>query len=92
MPVIDPEVCLRHFEMTPARWREICKRDHGFFAASAYIRYDPQFRSELAMEYLHAAAAIREGRAPAVAGLPGWPIPPPPSASHRIPPRHLRMP
>ena len=92
VPAIDAEACARHFELSAAQWAEICNRDQGFFRASAYIRFDPKFRNERAAEYLRAADAIRAGRLPADAGIPGWPMPPPPAKSHRIPVRGGRQP
>jgi tetratricopeptide (TPR) repeat protein len=88
VPVVDPESCGRHFGIEAAHWAEVASREVRFFRAAAYIRYDPQFRNERASQYLRAAAAIRAGRAPADAGLPGWAMPPPLSSSHRI--RHRK--
>ncbi len=64
VPVIDAEMCARHFGIDATRWAEIASRDFWFFRIAAYIRFDPQFRNERAREYLQAAAAIRAGRAP----------------------------
>ena len=86
-PVVTAEMCARHFGIDASQWAQIASRDLGFFRAAAYVRYDPKFRNERALEYRRAAAAIRAGRAPADAGIPGWPLPPPISASHRIPER-----
>ncbi len=83
-PVIDAEMCAGQFGIDATRWAEIASRDFWFFRIAAYIRFDPQFRNERAREYLQAAAALRAGHAPAVAGLPGWPMAPPLSTSHRI--------
>ena len=85
MPVVTAEMCARHFGIDANRWAQIASRDLGFFRAAAYVRYDPNFRNERASEYRRAAAAIRAGRAPADAGIPGWPLAPPLSTSHRIP-------
>ena len=85
VPVITAEICARHFGIDANRWAQIASRDIGFFRAAAYIRYDPKYRNERAAEYRRAAAAIRAGRAPADAGIPGWPLPPPLATSHRIP-------
>jgi tetratricopeptide (TPR) repeat protein len=85
VPIVTTETCVRHFDIDATRWAEIAKRDFGFFRAAAYIRFDPRFRNERARDFLRAAALIRAGGAPAAAGLPGWPMPPPLSASHRIP-------
>ena len=71
VPVVDAEVCARHFGMSPARWALVASRDEWFFCASAYIRYDPQYRNKVASEYLRAAAAIRAGCDPASAGHAG---------------------
>ncbi len=87
VPVVTAEMCARHFGIDAKRWAQIASRDAGFFRAAAYVRYDPKFRNERASEYRRAAAAIRAGRAPADAGIPGWPLPPPLSTSHRIPER-----
>ena len=92
VPVIDAELCARHFGIDATRWAEVGSRDVWFFRAAAYIRYDPRFRNERAAEYLRAVAAIRGGCAPEEAGLPGWAMPPPLSSSHRIPHRTSREP
>jgi tetratricopeptide (TPR) repeat protein len=85
VPVVSAEICARHFGIDAARWATVASRDAGFFRAAAYIRFDPKYRNERAAEYRRAAAALRAGRAPADAGIPGWPLPPPLSTSHRIP-------
>ena len=61
VPVVDPEVCARHFGIDAARWAKVASRDVWFFRAAAYIRYDPRFRNERASEYLRAIAAIGGG-------------------------------
>jgi tetratricopeptide (TPR) repeat protein len=86
VPMVDAEICARHFGIDATRWAVIATRDIGFYRTAAYIRYDPHFRDERALEYQRAEAAIRAGRAPADAGVPGWPMPPPLASSHRIPP------
>jgi tetratricopeptide (TPR) repeat protein len=90
VPAIDAEACARHFGLMAAQWAEVCKRDLGFFRAASYVRFDPELRNERAVEYQRAGDAIREGRSPADAGIPGWPMPPPPAKSHRIPGRTAR--
>jgi tetratricopeptide (TPR) repeat protein len=87
VPVVNAEICARHFGIDARRWAKIATRDLGFWHAAAYIRYDPKFRNRRASEYRRAEAAIRAGRAPADAGIPGWPMPPPISASLWIPER-----
>jgi tetratricopeptide (TPR) repeat protein len=92
VPPIDAEACARHFDLNAARWAQICERDLGFFRASVYIRFDPELRNQRAVEYLRAEDAIRAGRSPADAGIPGWPMPPSPAKSHRLPVRSGREP
>jgi tetratricopeptide (TPR) repeat protein len=84
-PPVDVETCARHFQMDAARWQEVCRREAWFFETTAYIRYDPRFRTERAKAYLRAAAAIDSGCDPAAAHIPGWPLPPRPASSRRIP-------
>ena len=92
VPVVTAEMCARHFGIDATRWAEVASRDLGFFRAAAYVRYDPKFRNGRASEYRRAAAALRAGRTPADAGIPGWPMPPPLSTSHRIPERMIGEP
>jgi hypothetical protein len=84
VPAIDALSCARHFDLSAARWAELCKRDRGFFRAAAYIRFEPKLRNELAEQYRRAGDSIRNGVSPALAGIPGWPLPPAPAKSHRI--------
>ena len=79
-----PEACAIHFGIDRARWAEICRREFGFFHASAYVRFDSKFRNERADAYLRARAALQEGRDPSEAQIPGWNMPPKLSASHRL--------
>jgi hypothetical protein len=84
-PLVDPECCSGHFQIGGARWEQICRREVWFFQNTACIRYDPRFRNERARAYARAAEALRAGCDPARAGIPGWAMPPKPTASHRIP-------
>lgn len=86
-PLLDLEACARHFQIDAVRWEEVCRREAWFFEATAYIRYDPRFRTDRAKAYLRAAAAIHSGCDPAAALIPGWPLPPKPAPSRRIPNR-----
>ncbi len=92
VPVVNVEMCARHYGLGAERLMEICRREAWFFGATAYIRYDPTFRLERAAAYQRAAAAIREGRNPGDAGIPSWAIPASPSSSHRIPRYQNRQP
>jgi hypothetical protein len=86
-PLLDLEACARHFRIDAVRWEEVCRREAWFFEATAYIRFDPRFRTDRAKAYLRAAAAIHSGCDPAAALVPGWPLPPRPASSRRIPNR-----
>jgi hypothetical protein len=85
IPVVDATACARHFHIDSRRWIEICRREVWFFGVTAYIRYDPRFRNECAAAYERAAESLAAGREPANSRIPGWPMPPKPSTSHRIP-------
>jgi hypothetical protein len=71
-PPVDADACARHFGIDAARWAEVCHREAVFYLVTAYIRHDPKFRLERSADYLRAGEAIRSGRAPAEAGIPGW--------------------
>jgi len=79
VPVVDSEACIRHFQLDPARWIQICRREVWFYQSTAYIRYDPKFRNQRAAAYTRAAEALQAGWDPAEAEIPGWPLPPKPS-------------
>jgi hypothetical protein len=78
VPVVDPAACARHYGIDPTGWADICRAEVWFYQATAYIRYDPEFRNERAEAYLRAIEALREGRDSAEADIPGWPMPPKP--------------
>ncbi len=79
-PVVA-EDCTRRFGIDAGRWAEICRRESKFYEVTAYIRYDPAFRLERCEDYRRAAAAIRAGRDPREAGIPGLGSPATPSSS-----------
>jgi hypothetical protein len=87
VPVVDVQACIDHFQLDAARWIQICRREIWFYQSVAYIRYDPKFRNQHAAAYTRAAEALQAGWDPAEAEIPGWPLPPKPSSSHRIRPR-----
>ena len=70
-----------------ARWADYRRRGRpGFCHATAYIRYDPQVpQSSWRPSTIKRPPRSRAGREPADAGMPGWPLPPVPRSSHRIP-------
>lgn len=69
---IEIDACARHFGMDAERWAEVCRREAGFYDVTAYIRHDPRFRLARAAEYRRAREAIRAGRKPDEAGIPGF--------------------
>jgi len=85
VPAVDAQACARHFRFDAARWQSVCSRESRFFRATAYIRFDPEFRNQRAAAYDRAAVALRAGVDPAEAGIPGWPLPPKPTTTRVIP-------
>ncbi len=83
-PRVDAEACARHFELDASRWSTVCRREWTFYHVGAYIRYDPKFRNERAIAYLHAAEAIDAGCPPAEAGIPSIVLPPRPARPPRV--------
>jgi hypothetical protein len=71
-PPVDADACAGHFGIDAGRWETICGREAWFYDVTAYIRYDPAFRLARADDYRRAAEAIKAGRHPAEAGIPGW--------------------
>lgn len=93
LPPIDVGACARHFAMDPDRWAEVCRREASFYDVTAFIRYDPAFRLARRDDYRRAREAIRSGRDPAEAGIPGWAMEPlPPLAPVTSPGRSARGP
>jgi tetratricopeptide (TPR) repeat protein len=92
-PLLDAEVCARHFRLDATRWATVCSRESAFYRVTAYIRYDPKFRNERAAAYRRAAAAIEAGRLPVDAGIPSGVLPPRPASPPRvIPPLPVETP
>ena len=61
VPRIVLEACARHFALDGARWGEVCRRTAGFYARTAFVRYDPTERLNLADQYDRAARALETG-------------------------------
>jgi hypothetical protein len=80
---VEEEECIRHFGIDAGRWADVCRQEAWFYEITAYVRYDPAFRLERCEDYRRAAKAIRAGRDPHEAGIPGWGIrPPDPTPPH----------
>jgi hypothetical protein len=81
--LVDDDACIRHFQLDAGRWADVCRQEAKFYEITAYTRFDPAFRLERCEDYNRAARAIRAGRDPREAGIPGWGIrPPDPSSPH----------
>lgn len=84
-PKVDALACARHFHIDAPRWAEICRRESWFYGVTASIRHDPSLRNRKDARYTKAQQAIHDGADPATADIPGWPFPPEPPRSRRIP-------
>ncbi len=61
VPRIELEDCARHFALDAARWAEVCRRSAGFYVRTAFVRYDPTERLDVAHQYEQAARALDAG-------------------------------
>ncbi len=50
-PTIDLSKCARHFDVTTATWKEVCRFAVGFYRTTAAIRFDPAERAAKADRY-----------------------------------------
>ncbi len=80
-PSIELEECVRHFELNAEKWTEVCKRSKSFYDRTAYTRFDPAERLEVANQYGEAATAISAGR------MPQGPLPPSVAIALRVLPQ-----
>ena len=46
------------------KWSNVCSRSADFFSRTAFVRYDPSTRLEIADQYARAAVDLAEGRPP----------------------------
>jgi len=77
VPRIELADCVRYFELDAEKWAKVCERSGEWFTNTAYLRYDPSGRLDLADRYGGAALAIAAHR----------PLPPtfPPNLAPLIP-------
>ena len=68
-PAIEIADCVRSFGLDASRWAEVCRRSAGFYARTAYVRFDPAERLAIGDRYQKAAEAIASGTAIAETGL-----------------------
>jgi len=69
IPRIDLATCARHFELDAAKWATICERSSSFYGRTAYVRFDPSERLNVASRYDEAGRDLAAGR-PVQAGRP----------------------
>ena len=75
VPRIDLKECANHFELDAAKWSQICERSSSFYQRTAYIRFDPSERLEIARQYEDAARELAAGRPLARHGLKSLEMP-----------------
>jgi lysophospholipase L1-like esterase len=62
VPRIELEACARHFDLDARKWAEICQRSKSFYDRTAYARFDPSERLEVAKQYGQAGLEFAAGR------------------------------
>jgi tetratricopeptide (TPR) repeat protein len=61
-PHIDLKECANHFELDAAKWSKICERSSSFYERTAFIRFDPSERLDIARRYDEVARQLAAGR------------------------------
>ncbi len=62
VPHIDLGACARHFELDAAKWSTICERSASFYDRTAYVRFDPSERLNVAARFDQATRDLAAGR------------------------------
>jgi lysophospholipase L1-like esterase len=76
VPRIDLAECARHFDVTTATWKEVCRFAAGFYRTTSAIRFDPSEREAKAARYEQALRRL-EANIPAESlGMPGLGVQP----------------
>jgi hypothetical protein len=70
-PSIDLTECARHFDVTAATWKEVCRFAVGFYRTTAAIRFDPAERAAKADRYEAELRRLEEGADAASGRCPG---------------------
>jgi tetratricopeptide (TPR) repeat protein len=68
-PYIDLKECAEHYGLDAAKWAQVCARSSRFYGITAYARFDPSERLDLAQRYVQAASDLTAGRRPEREGL-----------------------
>jgi hypothetical protein len=71
VPRIDLADCARHFDITAATWKEVCRFAAGFYRATSAIRFDSSEREAKAARYEQALRRLEAGGQPESLGMPG---------------------
>ena len=70
VPRIQLKECANHFELDAAKWSDVCQRSGSFYRRTAYARFDPSERLEIAERYERAARELGAGRPRPQSDLP----------------------
>jgi len=70
VPRVEPDECARHFELSAEKWSMVCSRSSDFYRRTAYVRFDPSERRQVAERYDRAARELAAGRPLPQSGLP----------------------
>ncbi len=60
-PALDPSACARHFDLTPAAWKEVCRFAARFYRTTLRIRFDAAERTRKAQRYELAGKRLEGG-------------------------------
>jgi len=70
VPRVALEECALHFELNAEKWCHVFEQSSSFYRRTAYIRFDPSERLEVAERYHRAARELAAGRPLQPSGLP----------------------
>jgi lysophospholipase L1-like esterase len=76
MPKINLAECARHFDITTATWKEVCRFAAGFYRTTSPIRFDPSEREAKAARYEEALRRLEADVEAESLGVPGVGIQP----------------
>ena len=75
VPCIELDECANHFQLDGGKWAAVCERSRSFYQRTAYTRYDPSERLELARQYERASRELLAGHPLQGTGLPSLDLP-----------------
>jgi len=62
VPQVELGECALHFELDAEKWSKVCERSSDFYQRTAFVRFDPSERLEVAERYDRAARELASGR------------------------------